>query len=91
MIAEAKPQKLHAHNFTPAREPPDETGVLLTLPYLLLPTVGSALPTQAMSAGGSTGGSTDYVWIKLKLVTAKEDSFAKIFYSPGKDVSDSAY
>ena len=24
----------------------------------------------------------------LKLVTAKEDSFAKIFYSPGKDVSD---
>ena len=58
------------------------------IPYLLLPTVGSALPMQAMSAGGSTGGSTDYVWIKLKLVTAKEDSFAKIFYSPGKDVSD---
>jgi hypothetical protein len=40
-----------------------------------------------MSAGGSTGGS-DYVWIKL--ATAKEDVFAKIYYSPGKDVSDVA-
>ncbi len=44
-------------------------------------------PTQAMSAGGSTGG-TNYVWIKL--ATAKEDVFAKIYYSPGKDVSDVA-
>ena len=40
-----------------------------------------------MSAGGSTGGS-DHVWIKL--ATAKEDVFAKIYYSPGKDVSDVA-
>ena len=40
-----------------------------------------------MSAGGSTGGS-DYVWIKL--ATAKEDVFAKIFYSPGNDASDVA-
>ena len=40
-----------------------------------------------MSAGGSTGGS-DHVWIKL--VTAKEDVFAKIFYSPGNDASDVA-
>ena len=40
-----------------------------------------------MSAGGGTGG-TDYVWIKL--ATAKEDVFAKIYFSPGKDVSDVA-
>jgi len=40
-----------------------------------------------MSAGGSAGGS-DHVWIKL--ATAKEDVFAKIYYSPGKDVSDVA-
>ena len=38
-----------------------------------------------MSAGGSAGG-TDYV--RIKLATAKEDVFAKIYYSPGKDVSD---
>jgi hypothetical protein len=40
-----------------------------------------------MSAGGSTGGS-DHVWIKL--ATAKEDVFAKIFFPPGKDFSDVA-
>ena len=40
-----------------------------------------------MSAGGSTGGNV-YVWIKL--ATAKEDVFAKIYYPPGQDVSDVA-
>ena len=38
------------------------------------------------AAGGSTGGT--YVWIKL--ATAKEDAFAKIFFSPGQDVADVA-
>ena len=38
-----------------------------------------------MSAGGSAGG-TDYV--RIKLATAKEDVFAKIYCSPGQDVSD---
>ena len=36
----------------------------------------------------SAGGGSDYVWIKL--ATAKEDVFAKIYFSPGKDVSDVA-
>ena len=54
----------------------------------LAPLTPASSPSRAMSAGGSTGGSTDFVWIKL--ATAKEDAFAKIFYPPGKDVSDVA-
>ena len=41
-----------------------------------------------MSAGGSAGGSTAFVWIKL--ATAVEDAFAKVFYAPGQDVADVA-
>ena len=43
---------------------------------------------MAMSAGGSTGASTDYV--RIKLATAKEDVFSKITFASGKDVADVA-
>ena len=41
-----------------------------------------------MSAGGSTGGSTDFVWIKL--ATAKEDVFAKVAITSSDLVTDVA-
>ena len=41
-----------------------------------------------MSAGGSTGGSTNFVWIKL--ATAKEDVFAKVAITSSDLVTDVA-
>ena len=52
------------------------------------PAGGPFFNRVAMSAGVSAGGSTDFA--RIRLATAKDDVFAKIYYGAEKDVSDVA-